>query len=182
MKVAFSVFIILFFVVTTVAQAKYITKNGSVVMEASVPSFEAVKASNSTTSAILNTENGQFAALCLIKAFRFKLALMEEHFNENYLESDNFPKAIFKGQIENFSIDNLKATSQEFQLLGELTIHGVTNKIKTPITLMQKAGQIVFKCTYSLKPQDYNISIPSIVRNKIAETVLLSLHFELERR
>ena len=78
------------------SQSKYLTKSGLLNFEASVEAFEEIKATNNNVTAILNTENGQFAALALVKGFRFKNALMEEHFNENYAESDEHPKAIFK--------------------------------------------------------------------------------------
>ena len=99
-------FYILFFVSAfNFAQEKYLTKTGELSFEASVPSFEEVAAKNNSVTALLNTENGEIAVLALIKGFRFKNALMEEHFNENYAESTKFPKALFKGQIVNFSLD-----------------------------------------------------------------------------
>ena len=96
------------------AQDKYMTKTGTVNFEASVPSFEEVAASNKSVTAILNTENGEFAALTFVKAFKFKNALMEEHFNENYAESSEYPKAIFKGKISNFNIRNIEDEPKEF--------------------------------------------------------------------
>ena len=89
---------------STFAQQKYLTKTGQISFEASVPSFEEVAAKNNSVTAILNTENGEFAALVLVKAFRFKNALMEEHFNENYAESHLYPKATFKGKIKDYNI------------------------------------------------------------------------------
>jgi len=77
-------------------QSKKITKTGDIRFEASVPSFEEVKAQNKTATVILNPENGEIAALALIKGFRFKIALMEEHFNENYIESTNIQKLRLK--------------------------------------------------------------------------------------
>ena len=70
------------------SQSKYLTKSGVLNFEASVEAFEEIKATNTNVTSILNTENGQFAALALVKGFRFKNALMEEHFNESYAESD----------------------------------------------------------------------------------------------
>jgi len=105
-------------------QTKYLTKTGSLTFEASVPSFEEVKATNSAVTAIMNEENGEFAALALVKGFRFKNALMEEHFNENYAESDDFPKAIFKGKMTR------KSLKDPALLDGELTFHGKTKAFK----------------------------------------------------
>ena len=106
---------------STFAQQKYLTKTGQISFEASVPSFEEVAAKNNSVTAILNTENGEFAALVLVKAFRFKNALMEEHFNENYAESHLYPKATFKGKIKDFDFKQLKDT---YKISGELTFHG----------------------------------------------------------
>ena len=115
---------------SAVSQNKYLTKTGSLTFEASVPSFEEVAAKNNSVTAILNTENGEFAALALVKAFRFKNALMEEHFNENYAESDSYPKATFKGKIENFNFDKLSEMDPSLPIDGSLTFHGVTKEIK----------------------------------------------------
>ena len=93
---------------TGISQEKYLTKSGVLNFEASVEAFEEIKASNSNVTAIFNAANGQIAALALVKGFRFKNALMEEHFNENYAESDLYPKAIFKGELVGFSLDPLQ--------------------------------------------------------------------------
>ena len=77
------------------SQEKYLTKSGVLNFEASVEAFEEIKATNTNVTAILNTANGQFAALALVKGFRFKNALMEEHFNESYAESDEYPQSYF---------------------------------------------------------------------------------------
>src|SRR5688572_15543260 len=87
------------------AQDKLVTKNGKITFEASVPSFEEVKATNAASTFVLNPKTGEFASLALMKGFRFKVALMEEHFNENYIESDKFPKATFRGKIEGFDLN-----------------------------------------------------------------------------
>ena len=75
------------------AQTKMISKTGKITFEASVPAFEEVKGKNESVTFIFNPTTGDIASLALIKSFRFKVALMEEHFNENYMESDTFPKA-----------------------------------------------------------------------------------------
>ncbi len=96
MKKAITYIFIVLISSTLIAQSKYYTKSGSIDFEASVPSFEEVKAKNNTVTSILNTETGEIAALALVKGFRFKVALMEEHFNENYAETHKFPKATFR--------------------------------------------------------------------------------------
>ena len=113
MKNLFTLGLILF-TVALFAQDKVITKNGNINFEASVPAFEEIKAKNENVTCILNTKTGEIASLALIKGFRFKIALMEEHFNENYMESDKYPKATFKGTIINFELSKLTTTYTEY--------------------------------------------------------------------
>ena len=90
-----------------VSQEKMVSKSAKVIFEASVPSFEEVKAVNKNVTFVLNPATGEIASLALMKGFQFKVALMEEHFNENYIESDQYPKAKFKGKIEGFDLQIL---------------------------------------------------------------------------
>jgi len=161
-----------------VAQSKYITKTGTVNFEASVPSFEEVKANNNSVTAILNGENGEFAVLVLIKGFRFKNALMEEHFNENYAESEKFPKSTFKGTIYNF---DLSSSMENYNISGELSFHGVQKTVeKIPITLIRDYHTISISGAFKTKASEFDIKIPKIVRNKISENVEVSFEFELK--
>lgn len=157
------------------------TRTGEAKFEASMPSFEEVAASNNTVSAILEKPTGNFAALVLIKAFKFKAPLMEEHFNENYMESTKFPKATFKGKILNFDASKLSAAKTAYDLEGEFTLHGVTKKIKTRISLsLLASGKISAASSFKVRPQDYGIAIPNLVKNKIADNVDVSVNFVLE--
>jgi len=159
---------------------KMITRTGEIKFEASMPAFEEIAATNKTTSCILDKATGDFVALTLIKSFKFKAPLMEEHFNENYMESSQFPKATFKGKILNFDATKLSATKTAYDLEGDLTIHGVTKKIKTKINLTLSGAKILVASTVLVKPQDYKIEIPSLVKGKIAENVKVSMSFILE--
>ena len=172
---------ILFFVSAfSFAQGKYLTKAGELSFEASVPSFEEVAATNNSVTAIINTQNGEIAALALINGFRFKNALMEEHFNENYAESSKYPKAIFQGKIENFSLEN---ATGNFKITGNLTFHGVTKTIETiPVTINKTGDKITINGVFKVLASDFNIEIPKIVRNKIAEDVEVSFNFELLKK
>lgn len=159
---------------------KMITRTGEIKFEASMPAFEEVAAKNNSVSCILDESNGAFVALVLVKAFKFKAPLMEEHFNENYMESTKFPKATFKGKILNFDASKLSALKSVYDLEGDLTIHGVTKRIKTKITLVSIAGKINTTSNFVVKPQDFNIEIPNLVKDKIAENVKISIKFILE--
>ena len=113
------------------AQEKIISKSAVITFEASVPAFEEVKAINNNVTLVLNPATGEIASLVLMKGFRFKIALMEEHFNENYVESDRFPKAIFKGKVEGFDSELLTAVPKDFVLNGKLELHGKSVPVKT---------------------------------------------------
>lgn len=173
---------ILFLLTTanSIAQDKYLTKTGTVSFEASVPSFEEVAANNSTVTAILNSENGEFAALALVKGFRFKNALMEEHFNENYAESSKYPKATFRGILAGFDFNNLKSS---YKVSGELEFHGVKKSFSDVIVKVKKNGSILsISGNFKSNPADFNIEIPGVVRNKIAENIDVSFNFDLEKK
>ena len=160
---------------------KYFTKTGVLNFEASVPAFEPVKASSSTTTAILDVSTGKLAVLALIKGFRFKNALMEEHFNENYMESDKHPKATFNGSIKDFSLDDL-SSKQEFSVSGDLTIHGKTKAIDITITLTKDGDAFLLETQFSAVPGDFNIDIPGVVKEKISDKINISGSFKLIKR
>ncbi len=159
---------------------KMITRTGEIKFEASMPAFEEIVATNKTASCILDKATGDFVALTLIKSFKFKAPLMEEHFNENYMESSQFPKATFKGKILNFDAKKVSTTKTTYDLEGDLTIHGVTKKIKTKINLTLSGSKIIATSAISVKTQDYKIEIPNLVKGKIAETVKVSMSYNLE--
>ncbi len=173
-------YILFFASVFSFAQEKYLTKTGALSFEASVPSFEEVSAKSNSVTSIINAENGEIAVLALIKGFRFKNALMEEHFNENYAESTKYPKAIFQGKIEDFSLEN---GSKNFKVKGGLTFHGVTKTVEDiPITVYKSDDKIVIEGTFEVLASDFKIKIPKIVRNKISEVVSIQFKFELQKK
>ena len=164
------------------SQTKYITKTGVVSFEASVPSFEEVKASNNSVTAIINTDSGEFAALVLVKGFRFKNALMEEHFNENYAESDQFPKATFKGKITDFNLGSI-TTNTSFKANGELTFHGKTKQLKDILFNISKGeNEISITGNFKALASYFDIKIPKIVSKKIAEDIEVSFQFDLKKK
>ena len=177
------IYLLVLISINTIAQTKYFTKTGTISFEASVPSFEEVKAKNSSSTAIINTENGEFAALALVKGFRFKNALMEEHFNENYAESDKYPKAIFKGNIVDFSFDKLKNGKNTFIIKGELTFHGKTVMLEdTKVKVTFKEGLLNISGNFITDPANFNIEIPKIVRNKVAKDINVFFNFSMKKK
>jgi polyisoprenoid-binding protein YceI len=161
---------------------KMMTRTGEIKFDASMPDLVEIAATNTGASCIFDESTGEFVALVLIKSFKFKSPLMEEHFNENYMESSKFPKATFKGKIANFDASKLNGTKSSYELEGDLTLHGVTKKIKTKIYLVENAGKVIATSNFSVKSKDYAIEIPSLVKEKFAENIKVSLDFLLETK
>ncbi|MEO7977026.1 YceI family protein [Flavobacterium sp.] len=153
------------------SQEKMISKTGKITFEASVPSFEEVMATNSNVTFVMNTTTGEIASLALMKGFRFKVALMEEHFNENYMESDQYPKAIFKGKIEGFDINTLTTSPKDFVIKGKLELHGKSKDISNTIRISKSGSGISILSNFDVIASDFNIVIPSLVKSKISNTI-----------
>lgn len=179
MKNLFTLGLILF-TVALFAQDKVITKNGNINFEASVPAFEEIKAKNENVTCILNTKTGEIASLALIKGFRFKIALMEEHFNENYMESDKYPKATFKGTIINFDLSKLTTTYTEYTVKGKLEIHGKSKDISSLAKIRKTDKGIDIITNFDVYASDFAIEIPSVVKNKVSNKILISNSFLLK--
>lgn len=155
---------------------KVYTKNARISFF-SKTSLENISADNNQVSSVLNQQTGELQFSVLIKAFHFKKALMEEHFNENYLESDRYPKSIFKGLIADISKVNFaKDGSYPVTVTGDLTLHGVTNKLTSTGSIQVKSGIATAVSNFKIKPADYKISIPRLVKDNIAETIDISVN------
>ena len=153
------------------AQNKYATQNGLISFFSSTP-LEDIDARSNQVGAALDMKNGQLAFTVAMKSFQFKRSLMQEHFNENYVESEKFPRATFAGQVLSFQTGLLtKPGPQPVQVEGDLTIHGVKRHIRVPGTLELKDNQLVAKSKFVVAPADYNIEIPALVRDNIGKSV-----------
>ncbi|OAB28847.1 YceI-like domain-containing protein [Flavobacterium fryxellicola] len=162
---------LLFIALAINAQEKLVSYVGITNFEASVPLFEEVKAINEKTTCILITKTGDIACWSNVKDFKFKRNLMEEHFNKNYMESNRYPKAVFKGTIEKFDLNNLTSESRPYQINGKITIRGRTKKITITGTLKRLDNGIELQCEFPLNTDDFRIAIPFIVRSKISKNV-----------
>jgi polyisoprenoid-binding protein YceI len=162
------------------AQDKMLTKNGIVTFEASVPSFEEIKAKSNIASCIVNTNTGEIAALVLVKSFRFKIALMEEHFNENYIESDKYPKATFKGKIEGFNYSKITTEAKDFKINGKLELHGKSKDITIIAKIKRGKDGLEILSNFSVNSDDFDIKIPSVVSKKVSKKVNIELDFILK--
>ncbi|CAL2104542.1 YceI family protein [Tenacibaculum sp. 190130A14a] len=162
----------------SIAAQKYFTRTGTTHFKASVEAFEPVEATNHSSTSILKVDTGDIAAQLFINAFQFKVALMQEHFNENYMDSDTHPKATFRGKLAALSIEKMKS-QKEFPLNGILTIRGKKKEVNTIAKVNLQGNTIELQASFSVKPQDFDIKIPSIVRKKIAEQINITIHYEL---
>jgi polyisoprenoid-binding protein YceI len=106
---------------------------------------------------------------------------MQEHFNENYMESSKYPKAVFKGQLVEWSnIDLTKDGQHKVNANGQLTIHGETNEISVPVSINVKDGKVMANASFSVALKDYKIEIPAVVADNIAKEVEISLEVSLK--
>ncbi len=131
---------------------------------------------------MLNIETGEVAFQVPIRGFMFKNALMQEHFNENYMESDQFPKAVFKGRIDNWSNDTITDTALSVSLFGSLTVHGVAKDIRESGQIWQEGALIKGTSVFDIRVADYGIDIPRVVRNNIAKTVSVDVSVQMKKR
>ena len=167
-------------VFNTMSQTNYYTKTGKIQFF-SKTAIENNDATNNQVVSTLNTDNGELNFGVLIKAFKFKNALMEEHFNENYMESSKFPKSTFKGKINNLKeIDFKKPGKYTAKVSGDLTIHGVKKPIAASAILVVKEKTIGATSSIIVKPSDYNIQIPDLVKDKIAKEVSVEINIDYE--
>lgn len=160
-------------------QDKYLDKKGVIVFEASEKLFEEVKAKNESVTAIFDASKNEIASLALIRGFRFKNPLMQEHFNENYIESDLYPKAIFRGRINDFDLNDLGSGSKEYIIKGVLEIREQKKSIEPVVQIQLINGVISLQGSFKVLPQDFDIQIPKIVENKIAKEVMVRFDFKL---
>ena len=164
------------------AQSKYFTRNGKVYFNATTSSSpEKIDATNEKASSILDASNGQLEFAVLMKAFMFEKALMEEHFNENYVESDKFPKATFKGNIKNMNEVTLtKDGTYQATISGKLTIHGITKDVQATGTFIVKGNTITAKSEFKVTLADFGIEIPSLVSDKVAKVASITIQVNYE--
>ncbi len=170
MKKIILITIILFLGITTFAQ-RYITKIGHIYFHSEAP-LETIEAHNKQVNCAIDTKTGMFVFKVLMKSFVFEKALMQEHFNEDYVESDKYPNATFKGNIDNLKqIDFHTPGAYNANVNGVLTIHNVSKKIETKGVFIVKNENIEGKSKFAIQLKDYNINIPRIVAGKIAESL-----------
>lgn len=153
------------------AQGKYLTRTGRVTFfSASI--MEDIEARNEEAAAAIDLSAGQLAFSIPIRSFQFKRTLMQEHFNENYMESEKYPKSTFSGKFTDLSLETLQLPgAHPVHIEGDLTMHGVTKHITVPASLEVKEGRILAFALFTVAPADYSIDVPLLVRDHIAKIV-----------
>ena len=174
--------LIFFVCVQNIVAQKFYTNEGLTRFDGSKAAFEPIKANNNKTVSIIDTGSGQIAAVILISEFDFRLGLMQEHFNENYLESNIYPKSTFEGQIINFNLNELNENFKEYVIEGDLMIKGVNNDIRTTAKIRKLDEKIELISGFSVMLSDYNVKIPKIVFKKIDEEVKINLNFVYDKK
>lgn len=159
---------------------KYFSKNAKISFHSDAP-LEKIEATTSTASTVLDASTGNMEWAVLIQGFQFEKALMQEHFNENYMESTKFPKAKFKGKIDNLSaVDFKKDGSYNVKVSGQMEIHGVTKPVNASGVINVKGGNISADSKFSVAVAEYGIEIPKVVADNIAKTVDINVHADYQ--
>jgi polyisoprenoid-binding protein YceI len=162
------------------AQSRYFTRTGNISFF-SEEIIENIEAHNKQVSSFLDVTTGEIVFSVPMKAFQFRKSLMQEHFNENYVESHKYPKSSFKGTIQNMKAVNLQQDGvYKVKVNGQLTIHGVTKPIDADGTLEVKGGRIDANSVINVLPEDYDIQIPLLVRNHIAKIIQVTINLLYE--
>ena len=160
---------------------KYMTKTGTIDFVSDAP-LEKIVGVNKSTACLLDSKTGDINFVVLIKSFVFEKQLLQEHFNENYMESDKFPKSTFKGKITNLSdINFAKNGDYKAVVEGEMTIHGVTKKIKESGTITVKGNAVELKSSITAALSDYKIKIPGAVKDKLSKNILVNIKCALSK-
>jgi len=172
-----TLFLLLFFVTTTKSQI-YLAKDCEISFFSSSP-IENIEAVNKASKPILNTSTGDIQVRVVMRGFQFEKALMQEHFNENYVESEKYPDAIFKGKI-NEKIDYATDSVIKVTVTGILNMHGVEKEKTIEGTLNVKGKQVLITGKFMIHLADHNIKIPNVVVKNIAEDVEVTINATLE--
>jgi polyisoprenoid-binding protein YceI len=172
--------LVFFMALPIVAGQKYYTKTGRVTFVSQAP-LEKIESSNTNALMVVDAATGNIECSVLIKGFQFDKALMQDHFNENYMESHKYPKGLFKGTILNIKdIQFKKDGTYTATIKGELTLHGVTKSVSTTAKLMVKSGNVAATTSFDISVSDFSIVIPKVVSDKVAEKVSISVNADLQ--
>lgn len=174
-------FITILMLNTTAIAQKFITKSGHIKFYSETP-METIEANNRQVNSAYNHDDGAIVFKILMKSFEFEKALMQEHFNENYVESDEFPNALFQGNIINNSDIDLAIFGEvEVKVKGRITIHGITKDIEAMALMDIQKDKINAHAKMTIDPSDFDIKIPGAVIKNIAKEIEVSINVSLNK-
>lgn len=159
---------------TSASAQQFMSRNAAISFFSSTP-VEDISAESDQCSAVLDVADSRLAFQVPILSFHFEKALMEEHFNENYMESEQYPAATFQGTIEGLNPDGAEGQVQQVVADGQLTIHGVSVDRRVEGTASRSSDGWVLHATFAVPTADHKIAIPKLVREKIAEAIEVTL-------
>ena len=136
--------------------------------------LENIDAVTYESASAIDLSSGNVAFSVPIKSFQFDKSLMQEHFNENYLESDKYPKATFQGKMKDWDDEE---GEKRITASGKMKIHGITQEISVEGTVIHSGDEIVIRAVFPVRLEDYEIDIPKAVFYNIAEVVEVTIFF-----
>ena len=182
MKIRIHLVSIALLLTASLSAQKIFTRTGYVKFYSEAP-IENIEAVNKQVSSVIEISDGSFAFLVPIKGFVFEKALMQEHFNENYMESGKYPKGSFKGKIEDIGSVNFEKDGEyEASFTGTMTIHGVEKELTEKATITVKGGKASLNTQFNLRPEVYGIKIPAGKRDNISEIVEVTVKMDYEKK
>ncbi|ANI88432.1 hypothetical protein A9P82_03405 [Arachidicoccus ginsenosidimutans] len=160
----------------TLKAQKFFTRNGEVSFYSKAPA-ETIQAENKQVLAIIDVSTKQVAFNLLTKGFLFQKQLMQDHFNEEVIESDKYPKASFTGKITD-AVDLTKAGKYHVHITGQLTMHGVAKPVTTEADIEVASGELKATSSFKVAYEDYKITMPSLLKNNVAKTIAISVNID----
>lgn len=169
-------------IVSATNAQKFFTKTGKITFDATAPkSPENIDAVNKNSICVIDTKTGDIQFSVLMKGFEFERALMMEHFNENYVESDKYNKTTFKGSItNNDAINYAKDGVYTAKVKGKLDMHGQSKDIDAEGKIAVKAGKVQVSANFIAQFDDFKIVIPQLVADKVAKFAKISVDCTLD--
>jgi polyisoprenoid-binding protein YceI len=179
-KFAYPIFVILLFPVTLFSQDKYYTKSGRITFY-SATAMEHIEAINKTVTSVIDTKTGDVQFAVLMKGFEFRKALMQEDFNDTYVESSKYPRSTFKGKIVNNAAVNYAVNgTYPATATGVLLIHGISKEVTAPGSITVANGKVVLNAEFNVLLTDYKIAIPALVSDKISKSIKITIQCTMD--
>ena len=179
-NISYHIFLILLFPLSVLSQDKYYTKSGRITFY-SATAMEHIEAINKTVTSVIDTKSGDLQFAVLMKGFEFRKALMQEDFNDTYVESSKYPRSTFKGKIVNNEAVNYAVNgTYPVKATGLLLLHGISRMVTTPGSITVDNGKLVLNAQFDILLTDYKIAIPALVSDKISKSIKITVQCKLD--